>query len=285
MSQSRSLRTNPHLTFAQRSGSTTGFVGAVVLHIGIIVATLFTFAHKLDIVDQSTPIVPVDLVTVGDKTNIAPTITKRQKLEADREINVPQPDISAPAPTIAPEEDAPDEAPSEPQLKQPEPMLKPQAKPPPAQPKPAEEKKQKFDINNIMAMLDKQSKSAAPNAKVASRAMKGFGAQDAATADLQTALASQIMACWSPPVGAPNANDLVVDFDLFLRQDGSVARPPQLTGNSPSDVARNPYTRAAAEAARRAIYTCAPYKLPASRYNDWQEINPFHFDPRMMMGQ
>jgi hypothetical protein len=152
--------------------------------------------------------------------------------------------------------------------------------------KPAEEKKQKFDINNIMAMLDKQQpKSAAPNAKVAKRAIKGFGAQDAATADLQTALASQIMACWSPPVGAPNANDLVVDFDLFLNQDGSVAQPPQLTGNSPADVARNPYTRAAAEAARRAIYTCAPYKLPANRYGDWQEINPFHFDPRQMMGQ
>jgi hypothetical protein len=115
--------------------------------------------------------------------------------------------------------------------------------------------------------------------------MKGIGAQDAATADLQTALASQIMACWNPPVGAPNADDLVVDFDLFLNRDGSVARPPQLTGDSPAQVARSSYTRAAAEAARRAIYTCAPYKLPANRYNDWQEINPFHFDPRQMMGQ
>ena len=47
----------------------------------------------------------------------------------------------------------------------------------------------------------------------------------------------------------------------------------------------NPYTRAAAEAASRAIYQCAPYKLPAERYSEWQEINPLRFDPRQMMGQ
>jgi hypothetical protein len=86
-------------------------------------------------------------------------------------------------------------------------------------------------------------------------------------------------------VGAPNAEDLIVDFDLLLNPDGSVARPPQLTGDSASAAASNPYTRAAAEAARRAIFECAPYKLPADRYSQWREINPFHFDPRQMMGQ
>jgi hypothetical protein len=72
---------------------------------------------------------------------------------------------------------------------------------------------------------------------------------------------------------------------LFLNPDGSVARPPQLVGDSAANAAGNPYTRAAAEAARRAIYECAPYKLPANRYDQWKEINPFHFDPRQMMGQ
>lgn len=287
MSQSQSPRINRSATFAQRRGSTAGLIGAVLIHVAIIAATLFSFTHKLDIVDQSTPIVPVDLVTVGDKTNIAPTITKEQKVEADQETQAPQPDLMTPAVPPPEEEETPDQAPSEPTLQKPEPMLQPQLKPKPtsAPPKPAE-KKPKFDINNIMAMLDQQpAKSASPSAKIAKRAMRGIGPQDAATADLQTALASQIMACWSPPVGAPNANDLVVDFDLFLNKDGAVARPPQLTGDSAAQAARNPYTRAAKEAALRAIYTCAPYKLPASRYDDWQEINPFHFDPRQMMGQ
>jgi len=279
MSQSQSLRINRQPTFAQRRDSTAGLIGAVMIHVGIIVATLFTFAHKLDIVDQSTPIVPVDLVTIGDKTNIKATITKQQKDIADQETVTPSPSVAPPA-AAQPAEDKAEPAPSD-TLKKTDALLKPQTKP-----TPPEQKKQKFDINNIMAMLDQnQPKAASPNAKVGTRSVKGIGAQDAMTADLQTALSSQIMQCWSPPVGAPNANDLVVDFDLFLNQDGSVARPPQLTGNSASEAAHNPFTRAAAEAARRAIYTCAPYKLPANRYNIWQEINPFHFDPRQMMGQ
>ncbi len=110
---------------------------------------------------------------------------------------------------------------------------------------------------------------------------------NAMTADLQAdALANQVFKCWSPPIGAPNANDLVVDFDLQLNRDGSVALAAtigcRISGGS-GDQSVHP--RAAAEAARRAIYTCAPYKLPADRYSQWHEINPFHFDPSQMMGQ
>jgi hypothetical protein len=47
----------------------------------------------------------------------------------------------------------------------------------------------------------------------------------------------------------------------------------------------NAYTRAAAEAARRAIFQCQPYKLPQDRYSQWREINPLRFDPRQMMNQ
>ena len=79
--------------------------------------------------------------------------------------------------------------------------------------------------------------------------------------------------------------ELVVDFDLFLNQDGSVARAPQLTASSQSAASSDSFTKAAADAAQRAIYECAPYKLPSDRYSQWREINPFHFDPRQMMGQ
>jgi hypothetical protein len=72
-----------------------------------------------------------------------------------------------------------------------------------------------------------------------------------------------------------------VDFDVSLNPDGSVAHSTQLTAQSSGG---DPYFRAAAEAARRAIYTCAPYKLPADRYSQWREIGDFRFDPRQMMG-
>src|SRR5262249_29382905 len=126
--------------------------------------------------------------------------------------------------------------------------------------------------------------SSAPKARTASRNIKGFGAQTAMTADLQDAMLSQIRECWSPPVGAPHPEEMIVEFELFLNPDGTVAQPPQLSADSQSAVSRDSYTRAAAEAARRAIYTCAPYKLPGDRYRDWRDI-ALTFDPRQMMGQ
>jgi len=48
--------------------------------------------------------------------------------------------------------------------------------------------------------------------------------------------------------------------------------------------ANDPYVLGAIEAARRAIYTCAPYKLPRERYGEWRDIT-INFDPRMAMGQ
>ena len=55
----------------QRSG--IGLLGAIVLHIAVVGVTLFSWEHRLDIADQSPPVVPVDLVTVGQKTNIEAT--------------------------------------------------------------------------------------------------------------------------------------------------------------------------------------------------------------------
>jgi hypothetical protein len=150
-----------------------------------------------------------------------------------------------------------------------------------------EQTPKKPQIDQVSALLNKlTAPAAAPsNAKAANRTVKGVGAMNAMVADLQDALRSQVQQCWSPQIGAPNAEEMIVDFDLILNQDGSVAQPPQLTASSQAAAASNPYTRAAAEAARRAIMECAPYKLPADRYNQWHEINPFHFDPSQMMGQ
>ena len=267
-----------------REPSPVGWIGAILLHGAIVVATLFTWSHRLDIADESPPVVPVDLVTIGQKTNIAPTVKAIPRTPPKEEVRPPTP-VPTPAPQPAPQEAA--EAPPPPeQAETPEPVLK---KPPPPverNQKPQQDaKKDKFDINNIMALLDKRAPAAssAPNVKLGQRTIKGIGAQNAMTMDLQDALRNQIAQCWSPPVGAPNPEDLIVDLDLFLNPDGSVARPPQLVASSGG--ASSPYTRAAMEAARRAIYECAPYKLPQDKYALWHEINPFHFDPRQMMGQ
>jgi len=285
MSQSITSR-RTRISLASDAGaarSKFAWIGSLSLHAAIVGATLFTFSHALDIADQSPPMIPVDLVTIGQKTNIAPRAIVQPKAPP-QETPAPPTPTPMPAQPSAPQHaqaaPPPEIAPSAQPIKAPpQPQAKPQL-----QPKPD---KKDFNVDNVLALLNKVAPAAAsaPNAKTASRNVKGVGAMNAMTADLQDALRSQIAQCWSPPVGAPHAEELVVDFDLLLNSDGSVAQPPQLVGQSASLAASDPYTRAAADSARRAIYECAPYKLPADRYSQWREINPFHFDPRAMMGQ
>jgi hypothetical protein len=259
-----------------------GVIGSATLHVAVIGAAMIAWPHSLDVYDEPPPVVPVELITIGDKTNIAPTVQEQPQPPPQ-----PQPEQQAaleqPQPT--PPEEAAETAPSELQPGAAEKPL-PNATPTPRM-KPQPEQ-QKFNVDTVLALLNKVAPKSAPppqNAKLASRTMRGIGDRNAMTMDLEDALRSQIGPCWSPPLGAPRANELIVDFDLLLNPDGSVSRPPQLNANSMAAAANDPYTRAAAEAARRAIYKCAPYKLPAERYDEWREINPFHFDPRQMMGQ
>ena len=57
-----------------------GWRAQLVLHAAIVAATLFTWTHKLDIAEQPSQIVPVDLVTVADQTNVAPMVTQAPNL-------------------------------------------------------------------------------------------------------------------------------------------------------------------------------------------------------------
>jgi outer membrane biosynthesis protein TonB len=264
--------------------SPLGWIGSLVLHGAIIAAILFTFTHThtLEITDQSPPSIPVDLVTIGEKTNIMPTVRHEPRIKPDVQPTPITPkDLATPPPVVPVQQEQTQAAPPPDESTEPLPKAPPvpDVKPTPAPKKPA--------VDSVSALLNKlTAPAAAPtNAKVANRTVKGVGAMNAMVADLQDSLRTQVQQCWSPQIGAPNAADMVVDFDLLLNQDGSVAQPPQLTATSQAAAASNPYTRAAAEAARRAIMECAPYKLPADRYSQWHEINPFHFDPSQMMGQ
>lgn len=92
--------------------------------------------------------------------------------------------------------------------------------------------------------------------------------------DLAVRLNKQIMKCWSPSPAfkeAARPEQLIVEYEIELNLDGSIAQPPQLSAN-PSLVAGDPVARAAAETARRAIWACAPYKMPLNRYEQWREI-------------
>lgn len=229
---------------------------SILLHAGLIAVLFVSFSKKLDIPSEAVSVVPVDLVTVADKTNVAPTVKQE-------EIKPPEVKDVEPAPT-------PDIAP--PQFE-----VAPDAKPKPEKKTDAE----KFDINDIEKLLAKKKPA---NAKVAQRTIQGVGAGTAMTADLISILQSEINRCWSVPDVGPHPERLIVKFHLYLARDGNVAQAPQLMPETVAAVAGDPFMRAAAEAARRAIYACAPYRLPADRYAQWRDI-VFTFDPRDRLGQ
>jgi outer membrane biosynthesis protein TonB len=267
--------TRSRISLASGAGSgnsPVGLIGAVLLHLAIIAVTLFTWEHRLDIVQESPPVVPVDLVTVAQKTNIAPTIRVEHKIEP---MPIPQP---AP-PTNLNTQTPPLPQPQEKSELAPQPEVKPAPKPQPPK-KTAEDPLAKI-FNQWAAQTPHQQQQ---NAKPAQTTHKGIGQQNANTMDLVDALRNEIEQCWSPPTGAPHPEDLIVYIELTLTPDGRVSGAPHLTAQSQAAESGNPFMRAAADAAVRAIYVCSPFKLPPERYADWRD-STIKFDPRDLAGQ
>jgi outer membrane biosynthesis protein TonB len=244
-----------------------GIAGSVLFHGLIVAVALFTFHRNFDIPEDS-HVVPVDLVTIANQTNVqaqSPPVPETEKVERT------MPAVEAPPePEMIQAEPAP--VPPMPQFDIAKEKPKPVEKPQPAK------KATQQDFNDLLNKLttpDKPVKSA----KTGTRAIQGVGAGNQMTADLADALKSQIYRCWSRPEGyaADRANDLVVEFDLELGPDGRVVRADSASVN-PGNPSR--YNYAAGIAARNAIYGCQPYRLPPERYNQWRQINPMRFDPR-----
>jgi hypothetical protein len=253
----------------------------------VIAAATVAWPHAIEQSEEVPSVLPVELVTIADVTNIAPSVQETQKPETPPEPTPPAPAAAPPPPPQAevapPEPDKP--TPPKEEVKNasaPPNPVRPRRKPLPDQ--------QKFDVDTVLALLDKRAPkpvapAPAPVAKPAETTVKGLGAQDAFTMDLKDALLAQMRECWNVPVGAPNPEQLIVQVRVFLAQDGSLAQPPLLEPASRAAAAGNPYMRTAAEAALRAVSVCEPYKrLPPNKYDDWREI-VMTFDPSKMAGR
>ncbi len=258
------------------------------LHVGIIAAATIAWPHALAFpADETPPNIPVDLVTIADVSNVAPTVQEQQKVETPPDEPAPPQPAAAPPPPpeaeVAPP--PPDKTPT-PKPKEAEQNAVPPAKP--ALPRRRPQAPQRFDVDTVLALLDKRTPKPVappPNAKPAEQTIKGLGDQSALSLDLKDALLAQMRECWNVPVGAPNPEQLIVQVRVFLTQDGSLAQPPQLEPATRAAAATNGYMRTAAEAALRAVNVCEPYKrLPPDKYDAWREI-VMTFDPSKMIGR
>lgn len=266
-----------------------GLLFAIVMHAAVLLLAAF---YVVRVMPMPLPIddIPVDVVDIAPVTNI-----KAQAPKVDKPEEKPAPEVAPPPPEAAPPEPPSNQAILTPEAK-PEPK---KAEPPKPQekPKPAPEEKPKdehFDPNSIQALLDKAKKQQKKEQKTAEapasgssndepRAKVGEGTDNKAdvTDLLINAMKRQVGACWSFPAGAVQPEDLVVWIDIQLRPDGNLTGAPQIEEQSRMG---EPYFRAAAEAAVRAINRCQPYELPAEHFDAWREMR-LSFDPRHMVGQ
>jgi hypothetical protein len=272
-----------------------GIFASGALHAGIVVATVVAWPHAApNLASEMPPAIPVELVTVAEASNIAPSVVEEPPAPPLEEPAPPPPEEVAeakppepePAPEAAEPKPVPDPAP-EPAAKPEETVAAPRNPIVPRR-RPQAAPQQNFDLDNVLALLDRRAPRPAPppaSASVDDVPRRGIGAQNAFTLDISDALLAQMRDCWNVPVGAPDPEQLIVQVRVFLARDGDLAQPPQLMPDSRIAATRNTYVNAAAQAALRAVNVCAPYRgLPTDRYESWREI-VMTFDPSKMVGR
>jgi colicin import membrane protein len=156
--------------------------------------------------------------------------------------------------------------------------------------KKAEEKKKKADADRLAALLDKDpTKKGAPLSATPPTTDTDYTGPTAGAREgndtvlsareedlLRGMLMAQLRECWKLPGGGGGIETAVVVLKWRLRTDGSLEGEPSVLGSQPGAV-----YQIAAEAAIRAVKTCAPYNLPPDMYVAWKTIE-WTFDPAEM---
>ena len=83
------------------------------------------------------------------------------------------------------------------------------------------------------------------------------------------ALRAQIRGCWNVQGGGADADSLRATVSFKLDRAGNIVSDP-VAGGEGGDSARA--RRAFARSALRAVKRCAPYKLPAEKYETWADV-------------
>ena len=197
----------------------------------------------------------------------------------------PQPKPEPPTPPPPPPPPAPSPKPEPPKVEPPKP------EPPPRKPTPPDDKK-KPDDKSFDAFLKNLSKH--PESQPTQTPTKTAPQQQAARPSAQPAaplgpklttseidvVKQQIEQCWNPPSGAKQSHDLIVVISATVGPDGRVISAQIVSTDRMGD----PFYRAAAESARRAVLnpSCSPLKLPPEKYEQWKDLT-LTFNPKDLL--
>jgi len=263
-----------------------GLAVSAAFHFLLFLFLFFGLPHFLPPLPEHHEPVPFQIVTIADITN---TRLKDDTEPKQQPAPPPQPAKAQPAPTPpTPVEKPQPPAPIKPPDVQAE-ALKPKVI---DKPKPVEKEQPKQDLlASVLKDVAKLKQPPAPAVKAPDTktdvktptpvASQAPSLSNRLTISDEDALRRQIEQCWSPPIGARDAQSLVVEVLIDVNPDRTVASTDIV------DKARyntDSFFRAAADAAVRAVRNphCNPLELPADKYDQWKRID-FNFDPRDML--
>ncbi len=266
---------------------------SIVLHacaFGLAFVSLPEFLRTKVVETEVIPIELIEEAELAERTSV-PAAAPKPKPAEEKKPDLPKTAEEPPKPTPKAEAEPPPKPEPKPAVKQPEPEKpKPAEKPKPQEkPKP---KPQDLDLDALSALVDKSRKSepAAQDdsaaALEAERPRAAIGAGDRLTASDIDKMRAAVSRCWnaSAIIGAPEPEKLVVEIDIDLNRDGTLAGAPRVVNSLEINLSGNRFWKVAEQNAVRAVQLCQPYNFfDQARYQDWKAFT-LNFDPSIMAG-
>lgn len=234
-----------------------GVIVSIIGHVGAVLMTLLAWEARSTLPAEMGAVVPIEIVDVALESNV------RALAEA-----VPDEEVS-------PEEQAPAEAEEQP------------APAPTPAPTPRRPRNDEFNLDAIAGMIDKQRDPGRPRTEGerADRTQRGAGLGTAEVASLRDRVRAvgraHLRRCWRMPVDLPDPERLIITVEFDINRNGTLNGQPRVT--NPRNYTFDPYMRAAAENALRAVRACDPFPFAddpvlGDHYELWRETEVV-FDP------
>ncbi|MEE9272527.1 MAG: hypothetical protein V3U57_04590 [Robiginitomaculum sp.] len=231
------------------------------IHVFSVLGSLVLWRGNVDL--EQFVIVPVELVSVADITDIKATRKKPPK-EIIPDLGLAIPEIAEEKPSAPAALDATEETKE---------LAEESPKPDP--------KQSAFSLNDF-AVLAKDARDSdtsageqrilVSEANIAQTDQQGIGAQSGNTVKPQEYIAGKLAGLWQINDGAANYSDLLVVVRLYLDEKGDIVRL-DILNEAQIIASNNPAWKTALENAESALRTAAPYNgLRSLDYEKWKMI-------------
>jgi len=264
---------------------------SLFLHAGVLFGASFAFS-TVEPLEQGR-VVPVELITVAEFTDIRASLERREPaVQPEPELPMQVETSADNAPDVADVINvAPDEEASV------EPIALPETIPEESDTPETEvvaEATPSFDLDRISSLIDKSKdtstvadsqiadEGAEERLVYADRAREGIGSGTRMTLSELDALNSAMYRCWRKPVDATDLEKLVVRLQVDMLPGGFI-KDVRVIDRAASRRAApgNPFWDVAEMRAVQAVTKCAPYDfLPQEKFDQWQSLI-LNFRPKL----